>query len=209
MPTATPELPRRSPGRPRSLASEKAILDVTLKILYEEGYSALTRDRVAALARVSKTTIYRRWATKEHLVLAVMENLPMAEIPPGADFESELANMVGQFSRIMRASPIQSVLPKIAGECAGNATLSTALIRVNNRRREPLRSVLHRAIARGEVAPETDIELAIDFIQGAIAVRALFLLEDLSPDWSRSLAHMLKSGIAAKPRSRTTKAGKR
>lgn len=86
-PVTSPELSIKHPGirrrrrRPRSAASETAILEATLNILYKEGYSALTLDRAAAKARVSKSTIYRRWPTKEYLILAVMEQLPMVAIP--------------------------------------------------------------------------------------------------------------------------------
>lgn len=184
-------------GRPRSAASEKAILDATLKLLHEEGYAALTTDRLAAVAKVSKATIYRRWPTKEHLVLTVMENLPLAEVPEGKSFEEELLALFRQAARITRSSGINAVLPKLAAECVGNPELSAALIRVNHHRREPLRRALRRAIARGEVDARTDLEMAIDFIQGAIAIRSLFLLEELKPAWAKKLARTIVSGIGA------------
>ncbi len=182
-------------GRPRSAASGKAILDATLKLLYEEGYDALTTDRLAAEAKVSKATIYRRWPTKEHLVLAVMEQLPVPDVPEGKSFEQELLALFRQAAKVTRASPIQSVLPRLAAECVGHPELSAALIRVNHHRREPLRRALRRAIARGEVHARTDLELAIDFIQGAIAIRSLFLLEEIKPAWAKRLAQMIVSGI--------------
>jgi len=60
----------RSPGRPRRQESEDAILNAVMLILASDGYTGLTTDKIAALARVSKSTIYRRWPTKEHMVLA-------------------------------------------------------------------------------------------------------------------------------------------
>jgi len=185
-------------GRPRSPASEKAILDATLKLLHQEGYDALTTDRLAAEAKVSKATIYRRWPTKEHLVLTVMENLPVAEVPEGKSFEQEFLALFSQAAKVTRASGIAAVLPKLAAECVGNPELSAALIRVNHRRREPLRRALRRAIARGELDPRTDLELAIDFIQGAISIRSLFLLEELKPAWAKKLARTIVSGIGAR-----------
>ena len=58
--------PGRRPGRPRSLQSEEAILEATGKLLSSEGYLGLTVSKVAARARASKSTIYRRWPTREH-----------------------------------------------------------------------------------------------------------------------------------------------
>lgn len=195
MNSATASPTWRGVGRPRSAKSEESILQTTLRILHDEGYAALTIDRVAASAKVSKSTIYRRWPTKEHLVLAVFDRLPLATAPKGRSLEQDLLTMAGQFTRSMRESPIQSVLPRLAGECVDNPALAEALVRVNTRRREPMRAVLQQAIARGEIAADTDIDLAIDLIQGAIVARTFFMVQELSPAWIRNLVRTLKSGI--------------
>lgn len=184
---------------PRSVAAEQAILNATLKILSEGGYSALTIDRVAATARASKTTIYRRWKTKEHLILAVFSQFPMPEPVAGPSLEADLFAMFGQFAKIMDNSPLRGVLPKLVADCVNDPQLSAALIQVNERRRVPIRQVLNHAITRGELPPDTDIELAIDVIQGAISIRLYFLLDQLSEDWVRSLVKMLLLGMRVTP----------
>ena len=185
--------PRRV--RTRGIAAEQAILKAALEILSAGGYSALTIDRVAATARASKTTIYRRWKTKEHLVLAVFEQLPIPVPAAGASLEADLIALFGQFSKIMRDSPLRGVLPMLAAECINNPALSAALIQVNEQRRAPMRHVIRHAIRRGELPVDTDIELAIDVIQGAIAIRQYFLLEELSAEWIRGLVGLLLHGI--------------
>lgn len=188
--------------RARGIAAEQAILKATLKILSEGGYPALTIDRVAATARASKTTIYRRWKTKEHLVLAVFDQLPMAVPVAGPSLEADLIALFGQFSKIMHDSPLRGVLPMLTAECIDNPSLSAALIKVNDQRREPIRHVLRHAIGRGELPPDTDIELAIDVIQGAIAIRLYFLLDRLSEEWIRGLVRLLLDGIGKKKTTR-------
>lgn len=184
---------------PRSVAAEQAILNATLKILSEGGYSALTIDRVAATARASKTTIYRRWKTKEHLVLAVFSQFPMAEPVAGPSLEADLIAMFGQFAKIMDNSPLRGVLPKLVADCVNDPQLSAALIQVNERRRVPIRQVLNHAIQRGELPKDADIELAIDVIQGAISIRLYFLLDQLRAEWVRGLVKMLLLGMGATP----------
>lgn len=192
--------PARSVGRPRSAASERAILSATLRILQDEGYAGLTIERVAATAKVSKATIYRRWPTKEHLILAVFEQLPVPSLVKGRSLEEELTATFTQTGRLMQKSPLQAVLPRVAAECVGNPALAGALIRVNEERREPLRALLRGAIERGEVAPDTNLELAIDVIQGAIAIRSYFLLDELKPAWIRQLVQLVISGIGQRSR---------
>ncbi|MFZ1294493.1 MAG: helix-turn-helix domain-containing protein, partial [Pseudomonadales bacterium] len=63
-------------GRPRSGASEQAILSATLELLAELGFRAVTVDAIAARAGASKSTIYRRWPTKEYLVIAAFAQTP-------------------------------------------------------------------------------------------------------------------------------------
>lgn len=189
---------KRGAHRPRSLASEQAILKATLQILMKEGYAGLTLDRVAVLAKSSKATIYRRWRTKEHLILAVFGQLPMLVPAAGKNLEEELTAMFAQFGRIMQGSPLKGVLPMLAAECVDNPELSEALKQVNEQRRGPVRTVLRRAIERRELAADTDIELAIDVIQGAITVRLYFLLDVLSEAWIRKLVRLVLRGFALK-----------
>jgi AcrR family transcriptional regulator len=193
-----PQTPTRRAPRSRGLATEQAILDATLQILHEGGYASLTIDRVAATARASKTTIYRRWKTKEHLVLAVFEQVPIAKPDIGDSLAGNLIALFGQFSSIMQNSPLRGVLPNLVAECINNPALSSALTRVNDRRRAPIRDVLQHAIARGELSADADIELIIDAIQGAISIRLYFLLDELSDDWIRGLVDLLLKGVGTK-----------
>jgi AcrR family transcriptional regulator len=185
--------------RPRSVAAEQSILNAALKILSEGGYAALTIDRVAATARASKTTIYRRWKTKEHLILAVFNQLPMAEPVAGPSLEADLIELFKQFSQIMEDSPLRGVLPKLVADCVNDPRLSLPLIQINERRRAPIRQVLNHAVRRGELPHDADIELAIDVIQGAISIRLYFLLDRLSEDWIRGLVQLLLRGLGVAP----------
>lgn len=182
--------------RARGAATEQAILQTTLALLQEGGYYALTIDRVAARARASKTTIYRRWKSKEHLVLAVLQGLPMPmpERSSGS-LEADLIELFRQFARIMANSPLRGVLPMLVAECANNPALSHLLVPVNEQRRAPLRKVVELAIERGELGADTDVELLLDVIQGAIAIRLYFLLDTLDERWIRALVQLLIHGL--------------
>ncbi|VEG52710.1 TetR family transcriptional regulator [Mycolicibacterium aurum] len=69
--------------KPRWTEREAELLAVTLRHLQEHGYERLTVETVATAARCSKATIYRRWPSKERLVLAAfIEGTNCAEVPP-------------------------------------------------------------------------------------------------------------------------------
>src|SRR5690606_26037649 len=65
-------MPRPSPGRPPDAALDAAILQATLALLAETGYERLSVEAVARRAGTAKTSVYRRWPTKEALVLAAL-----------------------------------------------------------------------------------------------------------------------------------------
>jgi AcrR family transcriptional regulator len=68
-----------SPWLPR----ETELLAVTLRLLQEHGYERVTVDAVAATARASKATVYRRWPSKAELVLAAfIEGIRQVAVPP-------------------------------------------------------------------------------------------------------------------------------
>ncbi len=163
---------KRSPGRPRSAASEKAILDATLELLMEEGYGGLTTDKVALRAGASKSTMYRRWPSKQHLVIAAFDSTPELKIPDTGNLESDLYAVIKEYIYILNNTPLSGVLPALLGERAHNADLAEVLDPLIQRRAAPLQTVLNRAIVRGDLPAKTDAALAAEIIMGPIQMRS-------------------------------------
>jgi AcrR family transcriptional regulator len=70
---------KKQPGRPRSIQSHQAMLQATLELLAEVGFEGMSIEAIAARAEIGKTTIYRRYASKEeraHLTVVGGVNLP-------------------------------------------------------------------------------------------------------------------------------------
>src|SRR5271163_5372205 len=65
----------RRPGRPRSEQAEQAIIEATLDLFAEQGFEGACVEAVAARAGVGKATIYRRWTSKEELLIAALGSL--------------------------------------------------------------------------------------------------------------------------------------
>lgn len=162
------------PGRPRSEAAEKAILDATLRLLAELGYGGLTMDKVAAEARVSKATMYRRWPSKVHLVITAFSQLPQLPSPDTGNLKGDLTEVLGTFLLITENASLAGVLPTLAGERARIPELADYLDEATRQRREPVKIVLERAVKRGELPTHTDIELAIDLIMSPLVMRIFF-----------------------------------
>src|SRR5215213_3688277 len=108
------DLPRPSRGgRPRDPSRDGVIRAAILRLLADVGYGALTMDAVASEAGVGKATIYRRWRTKQDLVVDTISemNRPQEVVPNTGSLEGDLRAM------------LQSLLAIVTGP-AGAATLS-------------------------------------------------------------------------------------
>jgi AcrR family transcriptional regulator len=189
---------RRKPGRPRSKKSEEAIINATTRLLNDEGYAKLTVGKVAAYAKASKSTIYRRWPTKEHLIIEAFNRWPALTPHDKGDVLSDLLDLYRQFLRVLHRPPSNGIMPTLVAERAHNPALAAVFDPLMQMRRDPARAVFRRAIERGELARDTDTELAIDAIMGATVLRLYFTAGDLSVKSMRKYLVVLLRGLGAR-----------
>lgn len=183
--------PAERVGRPRDAARERVILKHTLNILAQKGYAGLTVDAVVARARVSKATIYRRWATKEELVIAAFDCLPELEITDKGDLVEEFLDLFEQYNDYLHTTPLRSVLPALISEAAHNEALSEKLMENVSRRREPGRAVIRRAIERGEIPKTIDVEMANELLVGPLMSRSFFDPDHIQREEFRPMIEMI------------------
>jgi AcrR family transcriptional regulator len=166
----------RPPGRPRSAAADRAILGAALELLAEDGYRGLTMERVRERAGVGKATLYRRYGSKEELVRAAIAHLN-ADVP----LPEDTGSLVGDFAAVARAvlagaeaTSAFDVMPRLLADVARDpemhALFSEHLVAP---RRRVVRAILERAVARGEVRADADLELATDLVIGPIVYRVI------------------------------------
>ncbi len=186
-----------SAGRPRSEEAHQAILDATLELLAEVGFSALTVEGVATRAAVGKATIYRRWPSKLPLVVEAFGQLPSLEGADTGSLRGDLTTMLKGYLQIFNSTPLAAVLPSLAGERAHSSELWEIFDPVMRVRRRPLVEALERAVARGELSGDLDLELASDLIVGPIAVRLFFRGAKLHPKIVAPIVNIALAGIAA------------
>jgi AcrR family transcriptional regulator len=166
-----PEAPR-SPGRPRSPEADRAILDAAIDLFVEEGYEGMSIEGVAARAGVGKTTIYRRWSSKEELIVAAIDEL-IFEVEPldTGSLRRDLVDLITQLQVVMSSSRAGEVFPRMVPHVAAGTPLGRIYLqRVIGPRFELLRSILARAAERGEVPADVDAELVRGLLIGPIII---------------------------------------
>ncbi len=189
---------KRKPGRPRSKRSEEAIIRATTSLLADERYANFTVSKVAARARASKSTIYRRWPTKEHLVIEAFNRWPALTPHDRGTLMADLLGLYRQFLRILHQPPSNAIMPTLVAERAHNPALAAVFDPLMQRRRDPVRVVLERAMERGELPRTTDVELAVDALMGVTVLRMYFMPGDLSIPAIREFLTVLLRGLGAR-----------
>lgn len=195
---ANPRSGASTAGRPRSEEAHRAILDATMELLVEVGFSALTVEGVASRAGVGKATIYRRWASKLPLVVEAFGQLPGFEEVDTGTLDEDLKKMLRGYLQVFHASPLAAVLPSLAGERTHNPELSVLFEPVSKDRRQPLVRAFERAVDRGEVPPDLDVELAADLVVGPIAVALFFKGGRINPRMVGPMVDLALAGIACR-----------
>jgi AcrR family transcriptional regulator len=155
---------------------EREIFFATLDLIGEAGYDRLTLDAVAARAKASKATLYRRWASKAHLVAEAVCCLKgqECELPDTGSLRGDLLAMAGEEGF---ADPARmNILCGLATAMYRDAELGAAVREhVIDRREDTLRLLLERASDRGELRPESDLELICHLIPALVILQLTLL----------------------------------
>ncbi len=193
-------LPKRSPGRPRSLSTEKAILKAAGELLAESGLAAMTVEGVAARAGVGKASIYRRWPSKGALAFDATLGEYLAGQPTRdtGSLEGDLLATARDWIRSVERSPLGPTLRFLTAEVQSDASLAAAwrerFVGPVRRQRRP---ILERAIARGEIPAGSDTELILDMLYGPLYHRYLHRHLPLTDRFAIGVARMTAAAAMA------------
>lgn len=153
---------------------EIELLAVTLRLLQEHGYDRLTLDAVAATARASKATVYRRWPTKAELVLAAfIEGIRQVAVPPDTGTLRgdllQLGELICQ-QACQHAGTIRAVLVEVSRNAALNDVMQHQFV---DQRKALIHHILRQAVDRGEIDEAAIISELWDLLPGYLIFRSI------------------------------------
>ena len=193
--------PTESWGVRRQTRTRDRVLSAAGKILRRQGYSQLTMERVAAESGVAKTTLYRRWPTKAALCMDLYLDISGRELnmPDTGDVSGDLRHIFKTVVHLQtRTVAGPAFLGLIAEALVNPDTRKAFLAEFAERRREVTRAVLKRAIQRRQIRPDTDIDLFIDALGGAVTFRLLQGHAPLTTSFANALITLLLAGCSTK-----------
>jgi AcrR family transcriptional regulator len=168
-------------GRPRDSATDLAILRSALNLFIERGVEGTSIEQIAKQAGVGKPSIYRRWSSKEDLIAAAMETLVVEETgwasPEAIETESpyELVEAAIDSAAATVTTPeYRALVARVFGSAVSHPVLMAIYWdRYIAPRRRLAASLLERARQLGTVPADTDFDVAIDMMVGAVTYRVL------------------------------------
>ena len=158
------------------------MLVATVQELAAVGYSQLSLERIARRAGVNKTTLYRRWGTREELILDVMRERTNhhVPVPDTGSLREDLLQLTRAAVANARSPLVEAVIRAVIAALPSNPVFAEASRRFWTERMALDGEIVARAIARGELPADTDPHLLIGAILGPLHLRLLIGGE--SPD---------------------------
>ncbi|MFB7374045.1 TetR/AcrR family transcriptional regulator [Streptomyces sp. NPDC056222] len=171
----------RGPGRPREERVTRAVLDAVVALVAEQGMGAVTMDAVAARAGVSKPSMYRRWPTKQDLVLAAAESrVGPLSVPDMGDFRAELRAVLIARLEAYRTPGVDRLLAGVIATAADAGAERGAYGEYTARVAGETRNIIERGIVRGDVRPGIDVDAAVTLVAASLVFR--MVAEQRMPD---------------------------
>jgi AcrR family transcriptional regulator len=190
---------RRRRGRPLDEAFRPAILNATLDAVAEVGYAGLTVEAVAQRAGVGKAAIYRRWASKESLLLEAWRSCiaPIPE-PDTGSLRGDLAVMFNAVNHGRPDDVMRRIFPQMIAASKVDPEAHVAYQVFVDERRRPLQSILARAQRRGELSATIDLGLVHDLLVAPLTYRWLVSDGDVGPAVVQGIIDIVLAGVAGR-----------
>ena len=186
---------QRRPGG-RSARVRGAVIRAFLDSLVESGYSQLTFEGLAERAGVHKTTLYRRWGSRENLLLdAALEGAGNAvPVPDTGSLEGDLRQLGRAVADYLQVPVAQAMLRSVLGEAMTEPKVAAIVRQFWTARFARIGEIVRRAAARGEIAMTGDEDLLLETLVGPIYLRVLVRQERPDPEFIAKVAHLVAVG---------------
>ncbi|MGW5560053.1 TetR/AcrR family transcriptional regulator [Micromonospora sp. NPDC003944] len=202
---------RRAPAGAAVLRDEitTAIRRALMQELAAVGYGRLSIEAVARRAGVSKTAIYRRWSSKLDLVLEIVAATAHRKLPAldTGTLRGDLALLFQAVAHALRHPLASQIIPDLLAEAARNPSIDTTLRQVLHVRQQEIGGrLVTRAVQRGELPADTEVDAAVDLIVGPLYWRLAIARLPLTDGYLDNLVESVAAGLGADsvlPRPRT------
>lgn len=180
---------------PRVTRSKAAIIDAATELLLDGGVHATTVDAIAERAGVSKATVYRHWDSRQALILDALDHLkPVHPSPDTGSLRSDLVELTTALVDHL-GSPSACAFTSMAGAAEHDPQLAELRQEYTTARRHPIEGVVERAIERGELPTDLDVDFFISSVVGPLFYRRVVQGRSVPRAWAEMAVDSALAGF--------------
>ena len=160
-------------GRPRDSKREAAIAESAISVIQEVGYERTTIEAIALKAGVSKATIYRRWKNKAEVIAHAISQHAFCESPAidAGNLRDDLVELLVAKVKLLKG-PDGAVIASIMSAAKLDPDLAKAIPHsIRDGGKDVHEAILDRAIVRGEISPDANLELLAEIVPAIMTYR--------------------------------------
>lgn len=164
----------------------ETVIAAALEELANKGYDGFSIANVAKAAAVHETSIYRRWGTRDALIIDVLDAAHMAPIPDLGSLHADLCQLMIN-SRDLMCSPLGRSLLQLAASVQPEGAFYPVMKQFWQRRIPALEGIFARAVARGEWNAQVPFRMRLDSLLGAVTWRVSVTHDGVTDDYIEEL----------------------
>lgn len=185
-------------GPSRSEVARREALAATADLIAERGVDNLTIEDVASRSGVAKTTIYRHWPSRGPLIIdAVRSCWAHLPTPDTGDLRTDLVRLFDGMVRVDLTSLAGRIMPSLLGAAGRDPELDRLTRELSEERARPVREILDRAVARGELSAAVDEEVALGLVVGPLLYRKVHRRLPLTTEYLEACIDAAVAGLEA------------
>lgn len=182
-------------ARPRSEEARLRTIEATIEALLELGAEGLTMEEIAERSGVAKSTIYRHFGTREHLVTESVRSCVVEQpTPDSGSLADDLTDLFTRYDESEETKRLNELIPLLIDGARRDAGMREVLDALQVERQRPMRTVLKLAQARGEIDPDLDLDVAVAVLIGPFTYRRMVQDAEITDEF---VAAVVRTGIAA------------
>jgi AcrR family transcriptional regulator len=182
-------------ARPRSEEARLRTIEATIETLLDLGAEGLTMEEVAERSGVAKSTIYRHFGTREHLVAESVRACVVEQpTPDSGSLAEDLTELFSRWDESDDTKRLNELVPLLIDAARRDTGMREVLDVLLVERQRPMRTVLKLAQARGEIDPDLDLDIAVAVLIGPFTYRRMVQDAEITDEF---VAAVVPAGIAA------------
>lgn len=191
--------PRPRPGG-RSTRVVQAVTQATLDVMADKGFADFTIGDVAARAGVNEASIYRRWGSRENLIVETLlaSSQRSIPVPDTGSIRSDLTELLCAIADYL-GTPVGRATSQALATSGDESRWAQVRSDFWTTRLELARAIVDRAVERHEVPPSTDARLVLETLVAPLQFRTLVTRETFDHQLCRQLVKLVLDGVL--PRS--------